>query len=63
MTGGVFKNLIAVCTDQSVKVTGGDPKGFLRGWGTVGCRLAEVDKGRRVAQSTRINALAENTEF
>jgi hypothetical protein len=43
--GGVFKNLVIVRAEQGVKARGWDPNGLRGGGGTVGCRLAEIDKG------------------
>ena len=45
MTGGVLKNLVVVRAEQGVKARGWDPNEFRGGGGTVGCRLAEIDKG------------------
>ena len=44
VTGGVFKNMVVVRANQGVKVAGWDPNGGWGGGGTVGCRLAEIDK-------------------
>lgn len=48
MTGGV-KKVVVVCAEQGVKARGWDPNGFRGGGGTVGCRLAEIDKRWGVA--------------
>ena len=43
MTGGV-KKVVVVCAEQGVKLAGGTHMDF-GGGGTVGCRLAEIEKG------------------
>ena len=49
--------MIVVRADHDVKARGWDPNGFW-GWGTVGCQLAEIDKGWGVAGNKQVRLSA-----